>query len=115
MDENGPKCMKERVLEHRDRSLVAPKDDDRSNNTLSFMHFGPFSSIIKPHGTRRARIARTSFRPSSLASTAQYDQTDLNKSQNTNQSLNPISTRPARRASAAAAELLCSIWLGLRW
>ena len=29
MDENGPKCMKERVLEHRDRSLVAPKDDDR--------------------------------------------------------------------------------------
>ena len=32
MDENGPKCMKERVLEHRDRSLVAPKDDDRSNN-----------------------------------------------------------------------------------
>ena len=29
MDENGPKCMKERVLEHCDRSLVAPKDDDR--------------------------------------------------------------------------------------
>ena len=28
MDENGPKCMKERVLEHCDRSLVAPKDDD---------------------------------------------------------------------------------------
>ena len=28
MDENGPKCMKERVLEHSDRSLVAPKDDD---------------------------------------------------------------------------------------
>ena len=33
MDENGPKCMKERVLEHSDRSLVAPKDDDRCNNT----------------------------------------------------------------------------------
>ena len=32
MDENGPKCMKERVLEHSDRSLVAPKDDDRCNN-----------------------------------------------------------------------------------
>ena len=32
MDENGLKCMKERVLEHSDRSLVAPKDDDRCNN-----------------------------------------------------------------------------------
>ena len=64
----------------RSSSLGATRDLSRCSNTLSFMHFGPFSSIIKPHGTRRARIARTSFQPSSLASTAaQYDLTDLNK------------------------------------
>ena len=63
----------------RSSSLGATRDLSRCSNTLSFMHFGPFSSIIKPHGTRRARIARTSSQPSSLASTAQYDQTDLNE------------------------------------
>ena len=67
----------------RSSSLGATRDLSRCSNTLSFMHFGPFSSIIKPHGTRRARIARTSSQPSSLASTAQfwtqYDQTSLNK------------------------------------
>ena len=63
----------------RSSSLGATRDLSRCSNTLSFMHFGPFSSIIKPHGTRRARIARTSSQPSSLASTAQYDQTDVNK------------------------------------
>ena len=41
MDENGPKCMKERVLEHRDRSLVAPKDDDRSNNAAQLGYAPP--------------------------------------------------------------------------
>ena len=55
MDENGPKCMKERVLEHRDRSLVAPKDDDRSNNAAQLGCAPPHRRL----GAAAAAAART--------------------------------------------------------
>ena len=57
MDENGPKCMKERVLEHSDRSLVAPKDDDRCNNVMvgaaGVCVAAALQSWLRPQGQRK--------------------------------------------------------------